>query len=33
MLLKQRNCEKFGARSQLLALEGVKRRVEALGWD
>jgi len=28
-LLKQWNCEKLGARSQLSALEGVKGRVEA----
>jgi hypothetical protein len=32
-LVSQRNCEKLGARSQLLALEGVEGRAEALRWD
>ncbi len=31
--VKQRNCLKLGARSQLSALEGVEGRAEALGWD
>jgi hypothetical protein len=31
--VKQWNCLKLGARSQLSALEGVKGRAEALGWD
>jgi hypothetical protein len=32
-LLKQRNCEGLGARSQHSALKGVEGRAEALEWD
>ncbi len=31
--IKQRNCSKFKARSQLLALKGVERHAEAPRWD